>query len=372
MKSIWVIAMTLTLAGCDRLLLGSEEEPVSMEKNLQVPDQLDDGLEVSALSDENIDAQRIHSMIRSVHANPSHRHRSILIARNNKLVLEAYFNGWNRDRKQDIRSATKSFTSSLVGIAIDKGFIADVHQPVLGFFNEYASIQNPDQRKSQATIKDFLRMRTGLSCNDWNVSSPGNEERMYQTDDWVKFILDLPVSGSPGQNFSYCTGAPVTLGAVITNVSGKSIPDFAKEYLFDPLGIREYSWEFTPVGQTDTGGHIHMKPRDMLKFGLLFLNNGNWKGRQLISREWIEESTTPDGAVPGSRELAYGYLWWATTWTVDQREIAAYFATGNGGQLIFVIPSLRAVVIFTGGSYNSDFLPRLLGMMAGQLLPSFK
>jgi hypothetical protein len=199
MKSIWVIAVMLTLAGCDGLLLGREEEPVGAEKNLEAPDQLDDGLEVSALSDENIDARLIHSMVRRAHANSSYQHRSILIARNNKLVLEAYFNGWNRDRKQDIRSATKSITSSLVGIAIDKGFIADVHQPVLGFFNEYASIQNPDQRKSQATIKDFLRMRTGLSCNDWNASSPGNEGRMYPTDDWVKFILDLPVAGSPGQ-----------------------------------------------------------------------------------------------------------------------------------------------------------------------------
>lgn len=360
---IWFMVIILVLQACDKMLLGEEDALTSLDKNMTPPEQLNDGLEVSSLSAEDMDSIEIGYLVKNSHENPSSKQRSLLIARNNRLVLEAYFNGWNRNRKQDLRSASKSFTSALVGITIDKGFLSGVDEPVYGFFDEYDSFKNWDEKKAEITIRDFLRMRTGLACNDWQYSSAGHEERMYETYDWVKFILDLPVHGHPGEGFLYCTGAPVTLGALISNVSGQQVSDFARQYLFDPLGIRDYSLEFKPDGEADTGGHFHMKPRDMMKFGLLFLNNGHWQGEQIVSREWVEESTAPNGLVPIHNNIKFGYLWWTTSWTIDDREVPGYFASGNGGQLIFVVPSASMVVVFTGGRYNEGFLPGALNSM---------
>lgn len=370
MKKYFLVFTLLTTLSCDTLFLGQEEDTVSLEENLGMPLQLEDDLEVSSAESVSLNLQEISRWISAQHSKrPDDKIRSMLISRKNKLVVEAYFNGWNRERKQDMRSATKSITSALVGIAIDQQVLLDEQVKILDYFQEYDSFDNWDDRKSSITVEDFLRMRTGLSCNDWVFSSPGNEEKMYETEDWIKFILDLPMGLNPGASFSYCTGAPVTLGAVIANASGKSIPNFANEQLFTPLGIKDYVWEFMPSGRADTGGHLHLRSRDMLKLGLLFLNQGVWKGQQLISEEWVQKSTTANGLAGG---LEYGYLWWVTSWNLDGQEISAYFASGNGGQLIFVIPELEGVVVFTGGQYGADWLPSRLNVMRNIILPAFQ
>ena len=246
----YLLLFVLISVSCDSLLLKEEEFPVSLETNLETPSLLDDGLDVSTLEDENIDADVIKDLVNKIYQDqPQRQIRSFLIARNNKLVLESYYNGWHGNRKQDIRSATKSFTSSLVGIAIDQQILQNENQRIMDFFTEYSEFQNTDQRKSDMTIEDFLRMRTGMSCNDDIPSSPGNEENMYDTNDWIKFVLDLPMVREPGENFSYCTGAPVTLGAVISNASSIEIPEFSDVYLFSKLGITDYTWEFMPTGK---------------------------------------------------------------------------------------------------------------------------
>lgn len=360
------------VSGCDKMLLGGSEPLTTTFENLQAPPLMQDGIQVSSLTKVNMDSVRIYTLVKALQESSEHQIRSILIARNNKLVLESYFNGWKRERMQDMRSATKSITSALMGIAIDKQFVPGVDAPVFGFFGEYKSIAHWEDVKSKITIKDFLRMRTGLSCNDWVPASVGNEERMYKKRDWVKFVLDLPVASQPGENYSYCTGAPVTLGAIITNASGKKIPDFAQEYLFGPLGIREYSWEFMPNGRADTGGHLHLRSRDMLKFGLLFLNQGNWNGQQLISPSWVSESTKADGEVPTSNGLQYGYFWWCKKWTHNNEDVNAYFASGNGGQFIFVLPELDMVVVFTGGGYNTNMQAIALSIVENTILKAVK
>lgn len=345
--------MAFLFLSCDSALLPEEDHSETADY-LKPPPDLNDGILVSSMTQAQMDEARMYSLIETLSEDSNNEIRSILVARNNKLVLEAYFNGWSRNRKQDLRSATKSFTSALVGIALDKGLIKSVDQKVISFFPEYESFSNWDARKEEMTIRDFLRMRTGLSCNDWNPQSQGNEEKMYNTNDWIKFVLDLPVSTTPGEVYSYCTGAPVTLGALVSNASGKSIPEFAAENLFSPLGITDYAWEFMPNGRTDTGGHLHLRPRDMLKFGLLYLNDGQWNGAQIVSSSWVEASTRPDGDVPGRPNMQYGYLWWHTTGTVNEKTVEAYFANGNGGQLIFIFKDINMVVVFTGGTYNGD------------------
>lgn len=368
-KLLLAIAM-LSLCSCDAIFLKEDEGLLTYQENVSLPEQLEDGIETALPITVGIDMTSIEGYIHSIHeGEPSNRVRSILIARDNKLVLESYFNGWNRERKQDIRSATKSITSALIGIAIDKQILPGEDAKILDFLDEYESLENWDDRKSDMRIRDFLRMRTGLSCNDWRRSSPGNEENMYETDDWIRFVLDLPMSTDPGTSFSYCTGAPVTLGAILANASGERIPDFAHEHLFSHLAITDYSWETMPNGRTDTGGHLHLRPRDMLKLGLLFLNKGSWQGQQVISESWVERSTEPTGRVGGQE---YGYLWWSTSWDIEGREISAHFASGNGGQLIFIVPEMEAVVVFTGGQYGENWLPGRLNLMENIILPSFQ
>lgn len=361
------------LISCDALLLGDDEDIISYDDNIKPPPQLGDGLEVSTLETEDIDAKLIHDAVRSFTENTDASIHSFLIVRNGKLVLESYFNGWNRKRRHDLRSATKSITSCLVGIAIDKGFIPSTDEPVFDFFSEYEPFANSDPRKETATIRHFLQMRTGLACDDWNTSSPGYEGKMYKHRDWIRFILDLPAVNEPGQLFSYCTGSPVTLGGVISKTSSLTIPAFSEEYLFGPLGITDYQWEFQPNGNTDTGGHIHLYPRDMAKFGLLFLNNGNWYGEQLVSEAWVAESTrsTEEISPDNFTTLGYGYLWWTKNWNVEGTP-HSYFASGNGGQFIFVFPSLNAVIVFTGGKYNEDSSRVPFGNLGGRILKAFK
>lgn len=365
-----LMILCLLLPGCDEMMLGNEEL-IDTDNYLQPPPAFDDGLEVSSLHEQHLDSARLYSMIRRFQQGGSFGIRSVLIARNNNLVLEAYFNGWNRERKQDLRSATKSFASALVGIAIDKGIVKSVDEKVLDFFPEYASYENWDERKAEMTVKDFLRMRTGLSCNDWMDSSPGNQENMYPTDDWIKFILDLPVSVQPGQAFSYCSGAPIILSAIIKNTSGKTSFQFADENLFTPLGINNYVWEYMPANRENTGGQLHLRPRDMVKFGLLFLNNGNWKGHDIISADWVAESTKPNGDIPAQlHSLQYGYYWWHASWTINDKIINAYFAHGNGGQLIYVLKELNMVVVFTGNSYNTAAEFKIHSIMQSTILPA--
>ena len=367
------MAILSQLISCDTLLLGEEEDVISYNENIQRPPVLNDGLEVSTLEAEDIDPELIHDAVRSFTENTDASIHSFLIIRNGKLVLESYFNGWNRKRRHDLRSATKSITSCLVGIAIDKGFIPSTDEPVLDFFPEYKPFAHSDPRKESATIRHFLQMRTGLACNDWTSSSPGNEEKMYKQRDWIRFVLDLPVISHPGQHFSYCTGSPVTLGGVISKASAMTIPEFSDKYLFEPLGVTDYQWEFQPNGNTDTGGHIHLYPRDMAKLGLLFLNNGNWRGAQLVSANWVAESTraTDEIAPDNFTTLGYAYLWWTKNWNVEGNP-HSYFASGNGGQFILVFPSLNAVIVFTGGKYNDDSSRVPFGNLGGRILRAFK
>lgn len=372
MKLALLVFMLILMSGCDKAFLGDEKGMISLEENLEDPIRFNDGILTSTLIAENIKEEKIHSLISGLHdSQPGKGIRSLLIARNNKLVIESYFNGWSRNRKQDIRSATKSVTSALMGIAIDKRFVSGVDEPVFNYFEDYKSFENWEDKKLEIKIEDFLRMRTGLACNDWDGNSPGNEENMYKTDDWVKFVLDLPTLGSGGDFFSYCTGAPVTLGGIIANSSNLSINEFAEQNLFEPMGIADYTWEIMPNGKIDTGGHLHLRPRDMLKFGLLFLNEGKWNDEQLISQDWVLNSTAPTADV-GLVNLQYAYLWWNKTFIIDGNETQTFFAWGNGGQHIFVIPSLEAVVVFTGGNYNSNqWINTILGEMEHRILPSF-
>jgi CubicO group peptidase (beta-lactamase class C family) len=271
---------------------------------------------------------------------------SVVVFRDGEISLERYLAG-DAETRRNTRSATKTVTGMLVGIA---GI--DPAARVLSLLPD-RRVANPDDRKDAITVEDLLTMSSLLECDDFNAFSRGHEERMYLVEDWVQFTLDLPVRGfapwvprpeeSPfGRSFSYCTGGVVTLGAVLEQVTGEPVETFAQRVLFDPLGIEEPEWQRTPTGHAMTGGGLGLRSRDLLELGRLYLEGG----RDIVPREWVERSTRPHVRVDDEND--YGYLWWL-------RRIgghACWAMSGLGGNRVAVFPELTTVVVVTAENFG--------------------
>jgi CubicO group peptidase (beta-lactamase class C family) len=287
---------------------------------------------------------------------------SILVARHGKLVYENYPADSDPNALRNTRSATKTVASILAGIAIDNGYLPGVDAKVLSFFPDKQPVENPDPRKDKMTLEDLLTMSSILECDDSNQFSRGNEERMYVVEDWVKFTLDLPVKGFPswtskpedskyGRSFSYCTAGAATIGVLIERATKMPLDKFARTHLFDPLGIEKPEWGYTPLGTANTAGGLELRGRDLLKLGQLYLNNGKWSGRVIVSDEWVRQSTKPHAQVDETTE--YGYFWWLKNYGPERQRARAYCMLGNGGNKVCVFPSLDMTVVITSTNYNT-------------------
>lgn len=322
------------------------------------PTRLDDGWPVSTLQAEGFNHQTIGEMLRAIDAGEYTKLDSILIARNGKLVLEAYFNGFTRDSKHDMQSVTKSFTSALVGIAVDKSMIANVDAPISSYFRDYwPGITNDVDKKRRITLANLLTMSTGFDAEEsWGIG-PKRVRAMRQSPDWIKYVLDLPMASEPGARFSYNSATTFLIGRVVARASGEPLPVFSRKHLFEPLDITDCCWSLTPHRRALTNSAFFMRPRDMLKFGQLYLDGGVWRGRRVISQRWIAESTRarldaarPDPERKEPSRKGYGYQWW--TGLATNPAFNHFYATGNGGQKIFVFPVVEMVVVFTGSHYE--------------------
>jgi CubicO group peptidase (beta-lactamase class C family) len=325
----------------------------------------------------------LDSMTLAVDNNVYSNIHSILISKSGKLVYEHYFNGWNKDSLQDSRSSFKSVTSLLAGIAIDKGFIKDVHQKVYSYFPDYAPFSNYDDRKKEMTIKHLLEMKSGFDCEEFN-GEKDCEDIMTTTNDWLRFSLDLPMKHSPGTVWSYTSCSPMIIGGIISHTAKMSIMDFAKKYLFEPLEIRNYKWTVDPSGHGTTAGSFYIRPADMLKLGEVVLQDGQWRGRKIISSSWLKESTQPITLIPdfsyvqfsGStvatpQPAYYGYYWYTETIKTKDFQENVLFASGNGGQYIMIVKNLDLVIVFTQGNYNSSRAKRAFDILAKYILPVY-
>ncbi len=273
---------------------------------------------------------------------------SVIVIRHGYIVLEEYRRGWSMRRKHMIQSVTKSFTSVLIGIAMQQGLIESVDQRVVDFFPEL-EIANLDARKQRITLEHLLTMSDGM---DWHeLDYPYDDERntlgqMWVSEDAVQHVLDRPMAREPGEQFSYNSGTSIVLGGILEQVTGSSPPAFAREYLFDPLGIGDVSWALTTGGHYHTDGGLYMTPRDMARLGYLMLHNGLWEGEQLISPEWVAQSTTAHYYTPWG--MGYGYQWW----TLPRSQ--AYAATGHYDQRIYIDPERDLVAVFTANIADDD------------------
>jgi CubicO group peptidase (beta-lactamase class C family) len=274
---------------------------------------------------------------------------------------------------RDIRSATKSITALLVGIAIDRGSIASVDTPIVDLLPEYADALLTDPRKARIRVRDLLTMRSGLDCDDWDRASPGHEDRMYRKRDWLAFWAAVPMRDEPGTRFSYCTGNVVALGRIVEIASGQTLSAFAEDALFEPLGIRGAQWATWKGGsRIDSGGHLRISPEGLRRIGQLLLDGGEAGGRRIVSEAWRDAMTSEHVQVPGQSQR-YGYLWWldATT-SPSQPQTRLWMAWGNGGNFLIVVPELDAVVVFSGTRYNRpDALEPLL-WFRDRLLPALR
>lgn len=273
---------------------------------------------------------------------------SVTVIRNGYIVLDAYFYPFQKDTVHIIHSCTKSITSTLVGIAIDKGYINDVHHGLLDFFPEITPANmSPD--KKNISLENVLTMATGLECRDSYKYKWQGLRKMRRSYDWTQYMLDLPMIDAPGLWFEYCNGATYLLSAIIQKRTGMRSLKFAIDNLFTPLGITEVKWEVNPQGIDVGYGRMWLKPHDMAKFGWLFLKKGKWNGKTIVSEKWVKAATR--GYVDATIFDQYGYQWW-----VQNEDY--YVAVGYAGQRIFVVPKHSMVVVFT--SFKSLLKPDML------------
>jgi CubicO group peptidase (beta-lactamase class C family) len=278
--------------------------------------------------------------------------KAVVVRIAGRLVVEHYFNGESRDELHDMRSAGKSITSLLVGIARDRGLIGSLADPVERYLPEARGSAIGD-----VTLADVLTMRSGLAANDSDSKSPGNEERLDEAADPVAFLLSVPRAAPPGSVYQYNSLTAYTAGLVVERAAQMPMQDFARSALFEPLGIDRFSWATDVAGHTKGQGNLSITARDMAKIGQMMLDGGQFERNRIVSATWVAESLTPRVTISAVDPYAdgYGYFWYTKTLNVGRETAKIHFASGNGGNKIYVVPSRRWVVAITSSAYNSRY-----------------
>jgi CubicO group peptidase (beta-lactamase class C family) len=330
-----------------------------------VPPSLeDDGWAVGTLEEAGVSGEPIEKLIETVIYPPAKSLHDpyihgFLLARHGKLILEEYFHGFHREKPHDTRSASKSLTATLVGAAIQNGAPFDASSSVYEVIYGNRLSADTDPRKREMTVEHLLTMSSGFDCDDRDPSSPGNEDVMQeqtQEPDWYRYTLSLSMVRSPGEKSVYCSINANLLGAVLSSATGKSLPELFVALIAEPLQIRRYHLLLTPTDDAYMGGGIYWLPRDFMKLGQVVLNGGTWNGRRIVSREWASRATAPLVDLRGRK---YGYLWWTLEYPYKGRTIRAFFAGGNGGQIVMGIPELDLLVAFYAGNYSDPVLYKI-------------
>ncbi|ASG20481.1 serine hydrolase domain-containing protein [Nitrospirillum viridazoti] len=304
-----------------------------------------------------VSSARLTALLDSRRDDPHPDLKGVVVLRHGRGIAEAYYNGDDATTLHDIRSATKSLTSLLMGIAIDRGRVAGVDAPIARY------LPSPLPSGWEAiTIRDLLTMRSGLAADDTDPASPGNEDTLDEagekTGDWAGAALAVPVREPPGRTYQYCSLNAFLVGLIVECATGQSLDRLAQEALFGPLGIAAHSWRQLP-GRHGTGqGNLSITARDAATIGQMVLNQGTHNGRRVISQRWLSDSLARIHPIAASDPYAdfYGYMWYAKDEPLgDGRIVPVHFASGNGGNKIYVVPSLDLVVAVTSSAYGKGY-----------------
>jgi CubicO group peptidase (beta-lactamase class C family) len=375
-KKFLTIFLTLISVVLAVFLSACGSEPVRYQYGQ--PEDLADSISVGTIEEAGIDVEVLGRGIDRIRDGDFKAIHSLLIYKDGKLVVEEYFGGhpfswehagykgpwieWTADRHHVNMSVTKTYVSAIVSIAISKGYIDSVHDSIFDYLPDYQRFAIDG--KENITIEHLLTMTSGLEFNEWNSKSSGKNSIMniYDCPDAVVCVLEVPLIHKPGTSFTYSGGNFIVLGEIIKYATGMEMDEFASIHLFKPLGIDELpQWvRYDLSGMVDAAGGLLQTPREMLKLGVTYLNNGVWDGQQIIDPEWVAKSAVPYGnntriKIPGddAGRKGYGYSWWTFSIKHNGETYDAYNAGGWGGQRIIVLPGLDMVVVFTAGNYNS-------------------
>lgn len=341
---------------------------IELEKVKLTPVKPYDGFPVS---NESFDQNKIKLLKANTEAGIFKHITSIVVIKNGRLLIEEYFNKATRDSLHDVRSVGKTFASTLTGIAIRDKLLKSEDQPLSDFY-DLKTYDHYAGRKAKTTLKDLLTMSSDFDGNDDDGSSPGNEDNMYPTPDWVRFTLNLPMDTLKykGQWHYFTTGA-MLIGSTLDKIVPEGLEKYADIKLFKPLNIRRYQWEFTPQKVVNTAGGIRMNALDFAKYGQLYKNNGLWKGKQILSEDWVRKSFTRQIAVTGRTDEYYGYLFWNKTYKIKGKEYETFYCAGNGGNKIFVFKDQPLVVVITATAFGTAYAhPQVDKIMQEYILPA--
>lgn len=327
-----------------------------------------DGLTVST---ENFDRKKIIQLKGEIEADVYKHITSVVVIRNGKILVEEYFNGSSRDSLHDVRSVGKSFTSSLMGIALEEGYLKTTKQTLNNFFN-LKKFDNYSDAKKNTSLQELLTMSSRFNGDDADGNSPGQEDNMYPATNWLKFAVDLPLDTIKykGQ-WHYFTAGMIILGEILNKVVPAGLQAYAEKSLFKPLGISNYKWEYTPQKVINTAGGIQMNALDFGKYGQLYKNNGTWMGKQILTAEWVRETFARHKVIPGRTNEYYGYLFWNKTYQVNNKKYETYYCAGSGGNKVFVFKNQPLVVVVTAEAYGTSYEhSQVDSMMEKYILPA--
>ncbi len=357
------------------------------------PEKVNDGIDVGTLQQVSMDTTLIMNAVNRINHGKYNEVHSMLIYRNDKLVMEKYFKGykyqwdarkyrgefvdWNRNMPHSIMSCTKSYTSACIGIAIANGSIDNVHQSIFDYLPDHQHMKTGNRQ--YITIEHLLTMTSGLAWNEWGAShgtSANDVDMLYfNCDDPVACVLDRSWWAVPGEYFTYNGGGTVILAEILRNATNMNIEEFSMKYLFAPMSIDSPGWTQYKNGMYDSAGSLKLTPREMLKFGITYLDGGIWNDSIIIAPDWIVKSSNSYNdnqeiniPIEDSGLCGYAYSWWTSELDYNGEIIYMYRAGGWGGQSIMVFPQLDMVIVFTGGNYSSN--SSLFQIVEGFILPS--
>lgn len=334
-----------------------------------IPKQLSDGLPVDAMYNAGMDTGKIVALTKLILNNTYPNIHSMLICRHGKLIYENYFAGEDVDDAtpvgyanhtiddlHDCRSISKSFTSACIGIAIKQGFIKSIDEPIFSYFPEYEKYF--DSAKRKITIRNLLTMTSGLQFDETDYNDPKNSYlQMRTSDDPIKYVLSCKLIATPGTVWNYSSGNTQLLGEIIWKATGERLDKYAGKNLFAPLGITKYDWRHMPNNNKlpAAAWGLRLRSRDLVKFGLLYMNNGKWGDTQVLDSAWVKQSLSAQVPRPSESPKiprGYGFQFWTDLLIQPQYQADIPWATGYGGQLIFFWRAMDILVVFTGWNDN--------------------